>query len=263
MRRSPRTTSRPLSSVASPWVPIHTTSPPGRTASTAVRRVAAVPAASMTTSAPRPRVNARISDTTASRTGLRSGSAPTACAIARRASLVSTATSRSAPPARATWSARSPMAPQPITTTVSGNFCSSRDHTWTPLASGSTSAPCRGDTRSGSGHRLDLGAADADGGHLEHGLPGGGDRVVHGGHLEDVPGRVAERFHAPTLPCREWVRSERAQSTARVETQRALAQDCQVATLVYLGRVGLGDLDLAEQERVLDADDARPLGRRE
>ena len=51
------------------------------------------------------------------------------------------------------------MAPQPITTTVSGNFCSSRDHTWTPLASGSTSAPCRGDTRSGSGSSTRAGAA--------------------------------------------------------------------------------------------------------
>ena len=159
IRRSPSTTSRPGSSVASPWSPIHTTSPPGRTISTAARRVTPAPTASTTTSAIAPRVLSRSSATTSWRVGLKTGSAPTACAICSRASFVSTAISVSAPPARATCKASSPMAPQPITTTISGKRTVTSDHTWTALASGSISAPSSGPTRSGSGKSTKAGAA--------------------------------------------------------------------------------------------------------
>src|SRR3990172_3790986 len=67
---------------------------------TAVRRVSDVPTASITTSAPRPRVNSRTAGTTASREGLKTGSAPRAWATSSRAAFVSTATTLKHPAPR-------------------------------------------------------------------------------------------------------------------------------------------------------------------
>src|SRR5262249_10660071 len=58
-------------------------------------------------------------------------------------------------------------------------------------------------------------------------------------------------------------RRERGEPTGSVEVQGALAQHGQVAPPRHLRGERFGDFELADHQRVLDADDARPLGRGE
>ena len=54
----------------------------------------------------------------------------------------------------------------------------------------------RGAARAARGDRLQLGAANADGGHAKHDVARGGARAGDVADLQRVPGRVDERLHA-------------------------------------------------------------------
>src|SRR5262245_33574787 len=110
---------RKLTSLLTSILPSQTTSPPGRTASTVGRNAAALPAASITTSAPRPQLSCLAAAGTSSRLAFTPRVAPMRCASSSLPSSMSTAMIFAAPASLAPWTAASPTAPQPITITVS------------------------------------------------------------------------------------------------------------------------------------------------
>src|SRR5262249_15429456 len=75
-----RAPQRKLPSSLTSILPSQTTSPPGRTASTVGRKAAALPAASITTSAPRPQLSRLAAATTSSRLAFTPRVAPMRCA---------------------------------------------------------------------------------------------------------------------------------------------------------------------------------------
>src|SRR5215467_6593943 len=110
---------RKLSSSLTSILPSQTTSPPGRTASTVVRNAAALPAASITASAPRPPLSCLAAAATSSRLAFTPRVAPMRRARSSLPSSMSTAMIFAAPASLAPCTAASPTAPQPITITVS------------------------------------------------------------------------------------------------------------------------------------------------
>src|SRR3954470_5286120 len=144
-----RTTPWKSTGVASAARPTITAHPPGRTRSMASRRVPTAPTASKARSTPAAPTASRSPSSPA-----HTSDAPSVRAVARRPSCGSSTATRSAPPSTTAWSTISPIVPAPITTARPVGPASTPARAiraaWTPLASGSASAPRRGAGPAGS-----------------------------------------------------------------------------------------------------------------